>query len=85
MVNLLRTAFLKKQRVKNDWGIELIDHKFKTIGIYKHFYTHTKTDGKDEFTYILCDEMMCFYIDTHNREFIGEVLSQLEITPTWKS
>ncbi|WP_019028978.1 hypothetical protein [Colwellia piezophila] len=78
-------SFLKKAKSENVWEIELIDHKFETIGSYKHFFTHTKENGKDDFTYVLCDKIMCFYVDSYSREFIDEVLSQLEITPIWKS
>ncbi|WP_448212960.1 hypothetical protein [Colwellia sp. MEBiC06753] len=77
--------FLKKATNENIWGIELIDHRFETIASYKHFFTHTKEHGKDNFTYILCDKLMCFYVDSYSRAFIDEVLSQLKITPIWKS
>jgi hypothetical protein len=78
-------SFLKKVKSDNDWGIELIDHKFKTIEGYKHFFTHTKTNGTDDFTYIVCNKMMCFYVDTYSRVFIDSVLSQLRIKPVWGS
>jgi hypothetical protein len=77
--------FLKKAQTENMHDIKYVDHTFTSGQGYKHYYTHYTSYGTEEFTYILCDNNVCTFIDSTNQEFITEVLSQLKITPLWKS